>query len=407
MNDNARRNENLPSPSGRGAGGEGSDIGAISRRSELTLIACFLGIIFAVPVVQTWMEVSRGERVEAADVFRYKPTAANLRQFERTLEDKSWFQQNLRPPMQALLFHALDDLGAKAIAGRDRWLFFRPDVRYLIEPDRPEPVATLKDSHGLNWVLPGDGATRRQSVIQAIVRYRDLLKARDIELVVMPVPGKPSIYPDKATRRAEGRQQEFRSPTLELLEELKRQGVETVDLFSVFRAARENGSQGRPSDGLYLARDTHWTPAGAGLAARTVARKLRELGWAPPESREYRTSTVPVSRYGDILEMTRIPGLREYFGAEEVQCEQVRSFTGKLLIPSLAERAGTYKPPGPNATVLLLGDSFCRIYQLPEPPTLGDAVEPAAQSRAPPRCRPARPSARSTCCPVRPVSRRS
>jgi hypothetical protein len=351
-----------------------------SRRSELALIVCFLGMIFAVPVTQTWMEVSHGERVEAVDVFCYKPTAANLRQFERTLEDKSWFQQKLRPPMQALLFHSLDDVGAKAIAGRDGWLFFRPDVRYLVEPDRPEPVATVKDSHGLSWVLPGDGSTRRQSVIQAIVRYRDLLKARDIQLVVMPVPGKPSVYPDKATSRAEGRQQDFRSPTLELLAELKRQGIETVDLFSVFRAARERGPQAPGADGLYLARDTHWTPAGAGLAARTVACKLRELGWAPPESREYRASVVDVKRYGDILEMTRIPGLRKHFGAEEVRCEQVRSFSGKLLIPSLSERAGTYKPPGPNASVLVLGDSFCRIYQLPEPQTLGDAPATAARS---------------------------
>ena len=40
------------------------------------------------------------ERVQFTDVFRYRPTANNLRQYEHTLEEKSWFQQNLRPEVQ-------------------------------------------------------------------------------------------------------------------------------------------------------------------------------------------------------------------------------------------------------------------------------------------------------------------
>jgi hypothetical protein len=94
---------------------------------------------------------------------------------------------------------------------------------------------------------------------------------------------------------------------------------------------------------------------------------------------------VRVNRCGDVLEMSQIPGLRQHFGVEEVECEQVRSSTGKLLIPSPSERAGVYKPPGAESSILVLGDSFCRIYQLPEPPTLGElpAVSDQSSHRVP------------------------
>lgn len=341
------------------------------RRSELALISCFLGMIACVPIAQTCLELLRGERVQFTDLFRYKPTASNLRQFEHTLEEKSWFQQNLRPTMQACLFGALGDAGSKGLLGRDNWIFFRPDVRYLVEPDRLDPSPAQPDARGLPWVTPADDATRRDSVVRAIVRFHDLLKARDIHLLVMPVPGKPSVYPDRVTSRAQGHVRDFHSPTLELLSELNHRGVSTVDLFAVFRAARAKESPGKKEATLYLAHDTHWTPRGARLAAEAVARRLRDLRWAPDENRRYQTSLVRVARRGDVPEMTQIPGLPAYFGTEEVECEQVRSSTGKLLIPSSSERAGVYKPPGAEASILVIGDSFCRIYQLPEPQTLG------------------------------------
>jgi len=96
------------------------------RKSELILLICFLAVIAGVPVTQTCIELARHERVQAADVFRYEPTANNLRQFEHTLEEKSWFQQQLRPQLQRFLFATLHDTGAKGVLGRDRWLFYRP-----------------------------------------------------------------------------------------------------------------------------------------------------------------------------------------------------------------------------------------------------------------------------------------
>ena len=336
-----------------------------TRKSELVLLICFLAVIAGVPITQTCIELARHERVQATDVFRYPPTAKNLRQFEHTLEEKSWFQQQLRPLLQRFLFATLHDTGAKGVLGRDRWLFYRPDLRYLVEPDRLET-----DTSGSRWVPPPESGTHRESVEKAILRFRDQLKERGITLVVMPVPGKPSVYPDQVTARAVGKERLFRSPTLELLDGLQRQGVATVDLFAAFQTAR--ASSGQESIGrLYLARDTHWTPLGAQVAAQAVAAKLGELNLAPATRKGFRTQRVAVMRWGDILDMMQIPGLRNAFAAETAECVQVLDPALGPLVPGASDRPGTYCYPGQQASVLVLGDSFCRIYQYPEPQSLG------------------------------------
>ena len=347
------------------------------RKSELILVLCFLAVIAGVPVTQTCIELARHERVQATDVFRHEPTAKNLRQFEHTLEEKSWFQQQLRPLLQRFLFATLRDTGAKGVLGRDRWLFYRPDLRYLIEPDRLET-----EPGNSRWVQPTGHVTHRQSVEKAILRFRDQLKDRGIALVVMPVPGKPSVYPDQVTRRDVGREQQLRSPTLELLTALERQGVATVDLYAAFQTARGVGASANNSP-LYLAQDTHWTPLGAQIAAQTVAAKLSALNLAPAASKEFRTQRVTVKRWGDILEMMQIPGVRSAFAAESVECLQVVDPALGPMVPAASARPGTYAYPGQQATVLVLGDSFCRIYQYPEPQSLGEL--PAATTAAPAR----------------------
>jgi len=347
-----------------------------NRKSELVLLICFLAVVAGVPVTQTCIELARHERVQAMDVFRYQPTAKNLRQFEHTLEEKSWFQQHLRPLMQRFLFATLHDTGAKAILGRNDWLFYRTDLRYLVEPDRLEA-----DTRGSKWVQTPNCSTHRESVEKAILRFRDQLKERGITLVLMPVPGKSSVYPDLATGRAVGGERQFRSPTLELLDALQRQGVATVDLFAAFLAARESGELGKNTGPLYLAHDTHWTPKGAQIAAQAVAAKLGALSLAPAVKQEFHTQGLMVTRWGDILDMMQVPGLRETFAPETALCVQVLAPSLGLMVPSASDRPGTYCYPGQQAAVLVLGDSFSRIYQYPEPQSLGEMPAAAATAR--------------------------
>ncbi len=344
------------------------------RGSELALVIGFLLIIGAVPVTQTGIELARGDRVQFTDVFRYRPTSKNLRQYEATLKEKSWFQQRLGPEAQRLLFATLSDTGAKGMLGRDDWLFYRPDVRYLVEPNRAEP-----EDSSTKWLRRTARLSQREGVTKAILAFRDQLKERGIALLVVPVPGKPSIYPDRLTRRESANPRRFRSPTVDLIQSLREQGVETIDLFSLFQNFRSTNQT--PSADLYLARDTHWTPLGARLAAEAVASRVRELGFAPTNHIAFETHAVPVSRWGDILEMMQIPGLRDSFAPEPITCEQVTDPVLGPLLPSGSERPGACRYPGAKTTVLVLGDSFTRVYQYAEPQSLGGL--PAGGSPAP------------------------
>jgi hypothetical protein len=347
-----------------------------ARRSQMLLTLGFLAIIAGAPAAQVVVELFHGDPVQSTDLFRHPPTAENLRQFEHALEDGWWGQDALRPRMQRLLLATLGDTGAKTLAGRDGWLFYRPGVRYLVEPDRVE----AGDGDSI-WVEPPSGETRRDGVAAAIVRFRDQLGERGIRLLVVPIPDKAAVYPDMLSRRADDTWPDFRSPTEGLLEELERRGVQTVDLFAVFRAARPSASDDVP---LYLAKDTHWTPTGAKRAADAVARKLRRLGWLPEHRYEYAGRTVRLRRRGDLVAMMQAPGTTQSFPSESVACRQVLDpLHGGLLVPAAGGREGTYMnehlvDTPMEATFLLLGDSFSRIYQFAEPASLGELDGPAA-----------------------------
>jgi hypothetical protein len=338
-----------------------------ARKSELVLVLAFLAVIAAVPFAQTGLELARGERVQFTDVFRRWPAERDLRRFEQTLEEKSWFQRQLRPVLQGLLFSTLRETGAKGVLGRDHWLFYRPDLRYLVEPDRPE--ASPEDSVR---AAPRGARTRQGGVERAILRFRDQLQERGIALVVVPVPGKPSVYPDQVTGRAVGGRPPFESPTLGLLRSLQRHGVSTVDLFAAFSTARSDATRVGTSGPLYLAQDTHWTPVGAQLAAASVAARLRGMNLAPAPTKQFRAERVQIARWGDVLDMMQIPGLRDAFSSQTIECLQVLDPALGPLVPTPADRPGTYRYPAQQASVLVLGDSFCRIYQYPEPQSLGE-----------------------------------
>ena len=155
----------------------------VRKTSELCLILLFLGILAIVPVVQTSVELRRGDKLQALDVFRERPTSVHLRAYERQLEDESVIARNLRPMAQYARFAWFKDGGDKAVMGRDGWLFYGPGLEYLTRKPNPAKHTTVSDA------------------LSAIIDFRDQLSVRGIQLVVMPAPNKESIYPEKLARR--------------------------------------------------------------------------------------------------------------------------------------------------------------------------------------------------------------
>ncbi len=311
-----------------------------NRQAELALIVFFLALVATVPIFQAGLELARDGRVEALEIFHRKPTSVNLRAYEHHLEDGSVVARTLRPWFQFAQFAWLRDGGKKALVGRDGWLFYKPGFDDALARGR-EALSGTNDP------------------VAAIVAFRDALAARGIHLLVLPAPNKSSIYPDKVTSRFAAGRTVLSPTTRQTLARLRAAGVEYVDLFAAFAQARTNSaSRGAPA--LYLAQDSHWSPAGVAIAARIVARRLVELGWVRKGAMEYQERAAPVKHLGDILRMLRSPGLERRTVPERVPCVQVVHGTP----------AQPYQD-NPNSSILILGDSFLRVYEQDEPGSSG------------------------------------
>jgi len=290
------------------------------------LIALFLVILVLPPVFQIIFELNGGQP-QVFHIFEQSPTPENFRAYENELQETSVTARYLRPWVQAFQFFAFRDGGAKALLGRDGWLFYQPGVNVLTQrraPRDPSPADATK----------------------AIVDFRDHLADRGIRLILMPTPNKESIYPEKLSPFAEAPTRILSRETRALLDQCRAAGIEMVDLFALYREARQSSAEP-----LYLRQDSHWSPRGMSLAAAAVAELIRDYG-----KTNFDCKAAPVRRHGDIVRMLRSPEIEKRIPPEAIDCLQVR-------------RANTNDPytDDPASEILVLGDSFLRIYQQDEP----------------------------------------
>jgi hypothetical protein len=186
------------------------------------------------------------------------------------------------------------------------------------------------------------------------------------------VPGKPSIYPDMLASGAVPERVTKKGNSLKAIAELRAAGVEAVDLFTPFLAERKNDSIA--GDSLYLSKDTHWRARGVRTAARVVADYIKQYPWYRAGTTEYAIDSTSIDRIGDVGVMTTLTSLKVHelgmtFPTEKTKCYQVYQVerddkgteTGRHL----------YKDDPKNAQVVLLGDSYSRIYQGDEPRSAG------------------------------------
>ncbi len=320
------------------------------KPSELCLILLFLGILLTVPIMQTTVELRRGDPLQALDVFRERPTASHLRAYERQLEEESIVAKVLRPIAQYARFVWFKDGGDKAVIGRDGWLFYGPGVDYLTRKSNPAKHSTASEA------------------LSAIVDFRDQLSAHGIHLVVMPAPNKESIYPEKLSQRVSLRPGVLSSETRELMTGLERAQVPVVNLFELFANARGTNE----NELLYLPQDSHWSPLGLNFAAAAVAKRLTETTAVAMGTVNFELRRQTVERVGDVLRMLRLPQFEKGSASKPVFCEQVLRAGTEEVYRDLAD-----------SQVLVLGDSFLRIFQQDEPGAAGFVAHLAHNLRQP------------------------
>ncbi len=313
----------------------------LNDRACIFVAAVFLAVIMAPGLIQTVSELRDGEQPRALEIFLQPPTARNLHEYEHSLEETSLVVKQLRPWMQYLQWRFLADAGEKVVVGRHGWLFYRPSVRYLIERQTGAPESDSADP------LP------------AIRSFRDQLQGRGIRLLVVPVPNKECVYPGMLTRRAEDAGVIVCERTRRLLDQLEQCGIEYVDLFEVFRRSRQAEDRSDPRR-LYLAHDSHWSPEGARVAAVAVARRVLDGGTVKRGDHAYDLRSITVRSHGDLIEMLQVQRIERALGPESLACLQVVQ----------SDNRTPYRDR-PESEVLILGDSFLRIYETGEPGAAG------------------------------------
>ena len=150
---------------------------------------------------------------------RLLPPEQRLREYEKLLEKGSLYEQTIRPVFQYARYVLLGELGEKATKGLGDWYFFTPGVRYLTDgyyghlAERPDP-----------------------DPLEVMVDFHDQLRARGIQLLVIPIPGKASVYPDFLVASATG--PEVSANTERFRARLNKRGVVNLDLHLVSSARR-------------------------------------------------------------------------------------------------------------------------------------------------------------------------
>ena len=286
-------------------------------------------------------------------------TSRYLRAFESKVEDENALVLAVRPRYQLAVWNIFNDPGEKVVLGNGegRWLFYRQDVEFLVQPS-PLDVRSAK----------------LDNPIQAILKFREQLKAKGVELLVVVTPGKPSIYPERLTAAGiDDAGANAMGHGKAILDSLARLGLNTVDLYTPLLAAKADDASLGP---LYLNDDTHWTPRGAELAANVIAKKVSELAESGivdigEPSMEYVASDSVADRMGDIGEMS---------GLNKFNVFKVQRVTGHVVSQQeVTERDSVtydttrtpFKDDFRKAKILILGDSFSRIYQTDAPVNAG------------------------------------
>jgi len=231
---------------------------------------------------------------------------------------------------------AANAAGKMAVAGNDGWLFFTPELRYLGTGTFWGPDAA-KESHISNAAAADP--------LEPIVDFSNQLTKAGIDLLVVPVPTKASIYPDKLIDGAKPDPDDrIDAKQVEFLKVLDGRGVKTLDLGPVFAQYRKDHPEGAP---LYCKTDSHWSGQGISVAADAIGDYVKKQAWyADAKKGTYKEMKISIEGEGDLGSLSDTKP-----GPETFNLTAVLSTTGNPGIESDV-----------TSPLLLLGDSHNLIF---------------------------------------------
>jgi predicted Zn-ribbon and HTH transcriptional regulator len=219
--------------------------------------------------------------------------------------------------------------GQAVVEGDDGWYFLTSELRSYSRG--PFAGAAAKSA---------SVARKDQDPLPAILHFKSLLERKGIELIMMPVPGKVCVYPDKLDPALlpSGRPDAEHAAFYERLQEA---GIEVIDLLPDFLALRKAGKA------PYCRQDSHWSPAGVRVAADRLVKSLEQRKWfADVRGKPGTIHPKEIKVRGDLVEMLNPTGAED----EVLTVEEVRIADGHFQSSR-------------EAPLLMIGDSHLIVYQ--------------------------------------------
>ena len=235
----------------------------------------------------------------------------------------------------ALRARAAEEASETMVAGLDGWLFLTAELRHM--------------GLGEFWGEAAAEVSRAKKVGRAdplpvIIDFHQQLQKSGVELWLVPVPPKVTIYPEMLSEDFEGltphttRRDPSHQKFYRLLGEA---GIRVVDLTADFLAAKQESTMP-----IYCRTDSHWSGPAMTVAAELLAMKIKEREWhAGIPKRSITAEEKEISFTGDLA-------------SDEAGKETV------LLRDVGMGESGHLKAidPSEESPVLLLGDSHNLVF---------------------------------------------
>lgn len=229
---------------------------------------------------------------------------------------------------------ALEKKNINAMFGADGWLFLTKELRFLTQ--------------GRFWgeAAAKAGRSRKSETadpIPAIVDFHRQLQERGIELLMVPVPPKAGMYPEKLGLEASIGPASTTPYLQEFYKELRARDIEVLDLSTTFA---------QPPDAVrgpvYCKTDTHFSGLGCVLAAGAIAERVRAKLPAPTSRKEYAAEWKEVRINGDL------PALLPH--------DVSKPEPEKISVRAISEKGGAGVQPDANSPLLIMGDSHTLVF---------------------------------------------
>jgi hypothetical protein len=326
----------------------------VSKPLARTLIIAFCLFLAVVPIVQIVLEATGRQRSQLGELFYREPTRANLHRYEEDVARNSVFKQTVQPEVQLALSRLNGSGNSKVFLGRDGVLFYRPGMNFVTGRGILDPARIRAKRKRL---IDAGEASAEADPRPAILAFDAACRSAGAHLVVVPVPDKVMMLPDKVypTWSAQPSGPLTNVDYARFLQELRSAGVDVYD------PTPRDVSSGESL--RYLKQDTHWTPEWMDAVARALSdHVLTAVPLPGNRAVQYHAEPVAVRRVGDLVDMLDLPANQTLFPPQEVTIQRTI-------------RTDTRQPwtSDPSADVLFLGDSFANIYTAP-PMGWGDSA---------------------------------